>query len=316
MGGWFPVRQELAPVPVCNETLEQRALLRNLFRRVSDLFAGGGEATDELFDELEEVLIASDLSARVAALIVERLRSAVREQRVRTADGVREALRTLIAQMLSEHAAPLAVQAPEPPLLYLIVGVNGTGKTTTIAKLAARFQKQKKSVMLAAADTFRAAAIDQLEVWAQRLGTDIVRHQHGGDPAAVLFDSIRAARARNVGVVIADTAGRLHTQRNLMEELKKVDRVVQKELGRAPDETLLVLDATTGQNALNQAQQFKEAIGITGIVMTKLDGTAKGGMIITIAEEMQLPIKLIGVGEKAEDLRDFDPKEFAGWLLP
>jgi fused signal recognition particle receptor len=218
--------------------------------------------------------------------------------------------------MLSEHAAPLAAQASEPPLLYLIVGVNGTGKTTTIAKLAARFQKEKRSVMLAAADTFRPGAIDQLEVWAQRLGTEIVRHQPGGDPAAVLFDSIRAARARNIGVVIADTAGRLHTKRNLMEELKKVDRVVQKELGRAPDETLLVLDATTGQNALNQAQEFKEAIGLTGIVMTKLDGTAKGGMIITIAEEMQLPIKLIGVGEKAEDLRDFDPKEFAGWLLP
>ena len=196
-----------------------------------------------------------------------------------------------------------------------VVGVNGTGKTTTIAKLAAKFQKQKKTVMLAAADTFRAAAIDQLEVWAQRLGTEIVRHQPGGDPAAVLFDSIRAARARNVGVVIADTAGRLHTQRNLMEELKKVDRVVQKELGRAPDETLLVLDATTGQNALTQAQQFKEAIGLTGIVMTKLDGTAKGGMIITIAEEMQLPIKLIGVGEKAEDIEPFDPDKFVDALI-
>jgi fused signal recognition particle receptor len=291
-------------------------LLRNLFRRVSDLFAGAGEATDELFDELEEVLIASDLSARVASLVVERLRLAAKEQRVRTADGVREALRALIAQMLSQHTAPLASQAPEPPLLYLIVGVNGTGKTTTIAKLAARFQKQKKSVMLAAADTFRAAAIDQLEVWAQRLGAEIVRHQPGGDPAAVLFDSIRAARARNIDVVIADTAGRLHTKRNLMEELKKVGRVVQKELGRAPDETLLVLDATTGQNALNQAQEFAEAIGLTGIVMAKLDGTAKGGMLITIAEEMQLPIKLIGVGEKAEDLRDFDPQEFAGWLFP
>ena len=291
-------------------------MLRNLFRRVSDLFAGAGEATDELFDELEEVLIASDLSARVAGLIAERLRGAVRDQRIRTADGVRDALRSLIAAMLSEHTAPLAIQAPAPPLLYLIVGVNGTGKTTTIAKLAARFQRQRKTVLLAAADTFRAAAIDQLEVWAERLKADIVRHQPGGDPAAVLFDSIRAARARSIEIVIADTAGRLHTQRNLMEELKKVDRVVRKELGRAPDETLLVLDATTGQNALTQAQEFKEAIGLTGVVMTKLDGTAKGGMIITIAEEMQLPIKLIGVGEKAEDLRDFDPQEFAGWLLP
>ena len=291
-------------------------MLRNLFRRVSDLFAGAGEVTDELFDELEEVLIASDLSGRVAALIVERLRAAAREQRIRTADGVRGALRSLITDMLAAHAAPLAIQAAEPPLLYLVVGVNGTGKTTTIAKLAARYQKQKKSVLLAAADTFRAAAIDQLEVWAQRLGADIVRHQPGGDPAAVLFDSIRAARARNTDIVIADTAGRLHTKRNLMEELKKMDRVVRKELGRAPDETLLVLDATTGQNALTQAQEFKEATGLTGVVMTKLDGTAKGGMIITIAEEMQLPIKLIGVGEKAEDLQDFSPQEFAGWLLP
>ena len=291
-------------------------MLRNLFRRVSDLFAGAGEVTDELFDELEEVLIASDLSGRVAALIVERLRAAAREQRIRTADGVRGALRSLITDMLAAHAAPLATQAAEPPLLYLVVGVNGTGKTTTIAKLAARYQKQKKSVLLAAADTFRAAAIDQLEVWAQRLGADIVRHQPGGDPAAVLFDSIRAARARNTDIVIADTAGRLHTKRNLMEELKKMDRVVRKELGRAPDETLLVLDATTGQNALTQAQEFKEATGLTGVVMTKLDGTAKGGMIITIAEEMQLPIKLIGVGEKAEDLQDFSPQEFAGWLLP
>jgi len=208
-------------------------LLRNLFRRVSDLFAGAGEATDELFDELEEVLIASDLSARVAGLIAERLRGAVRDQRIRTADGVRDALRSLIAAMLSEHTAPLAIQAPAPPLLYLIVGVNGTGKTTTIAKLAARFQRQRKTVLLAAADTFRAAAIDQLEVWAERLKADIVRHQPGGDPAAVLFDSIRAARARSIEIVIADTAGRLHTQRNLMEELKKVDRVVRKELGHA-----------------------------------------------------------------------------------
>jgi len=291
-------------------------LLSNLFRRVSELFAGAGEATDELFDELEEVLIASDISTRVASLMVERLRKEVRDQRVRAAEGVRSALRQQIAAMLSAQAAPLVVRAPEPPLFYLMVGVNGTGKTTTIAKLAARFQRQGRKVLLAAADTFRAGAIEQLQVWAERLRTEFVRHQPGGDPAAVLFDSMHAARARGIDVVIADTAGRLHTKRNLMEELKKVDRVVRKELGRAPDETLLVLDATTGQNALVQAQQFKEAIGLTGTVMTKLDGTAKGGMLITISEEMQLPVKLIGVGEKPEDLRDFDPQEFAGWLLP
>jgi len=291
-------------------------LLRNLFRRVADLFAGSGEATDALFDELEEVLIASDVSAKVSALIVGRLREAVREEGVRTVDGVKEILRGQLAEMLARHVAPLTLTAPEAPLLYLIVGVNGTGKTTTIAKLAARFQKQGKTVLLAAADTFRAAAIDQLQVWADRLGADLVRHQPGGDPAAVLFDSIRAAQARGTDIVIADTAGRLHTKRNLMEELKKVSRVVERELGRPADETLLVLDATTGQNALTQAQQFQEATGLTGVVLTKLDGTAKGGTLLTISEELCLPIKLIGVGEKVEDLEDFDPQEFAGMLVP
>jgi fused signal recognition particle receptor len=291
-------------------------LLRNLFRRVGELFAGVGEATDELFDELEEALIASDVSARVSALIVQRLRDTVREQRIRTGDGVRAALRAQIADMLAEHAAPLVVAAPTAPLLYLIVGVNGTGKTTTIAKLAARFQRQGRKVLLAAADTFRAAAIDQLAVWAERLGADLVRHQPGGDPAAVLFDSIAAARGRGCGVVIADTAGRLHTKRHLMEELAKINRVIERELGRPADETLLVLDATTGQNALVQAQQFKEVAGLTGAIMAKLDGTAKGGMVITISEEMGLPIKLIGVGEKIEDLEDFDPQAFARMLLP
>jgi fused signal recognition particle receptor len=291
-------------------------LLRNLFLRVSQLFAGAGEATDELFDQLEEALIAADVSARVSALIVQRLRETVRERRIRTGDGVREVLRVQIAEMLSRHAAPLAVTSPSAPLLHLIVGVNGTGKTTTIAKLAARFQRSGERVLLAAADTYRAAAIDQLEVWAQRLGAELVRHHPGGDPAAVVFDSITAARARGCEVVIADTAGRLHTKRNLMEELGKIARVVERELGRPADEMLLVLDATTGQNALVQAQQFKQAVGLTGAVMTKLDGTAKGGMVITISEEMGLPVKLIGVGERVEDLEDFNPRGFAQMLLP
>jgi fused signal recognition particle receptor len=290
-------------------------VLRNLFRRVGDLFAGAGEATDELFDDLEEVLIASDVSAKIAAQMVEQLREETRRQRVRSADGVRELLRAQVEEMLSRHAAPLVVTPPDPPLLYLMVGVNGTGKTTTIAKLAHRFQRQRKRVLLAAADTFRAAAIDQLEVWAERLHTELVRHQHGGDPAAVLFDSIRAARARGGDVVIADTAGRLHTKRNLMEELRKVARVAERELGRPADETLLVLDATTGQNALAQAQEFREAIGLTGVVLTKMDGTAKGGTVITIAEELGLPVKLIGIGEKVEDLADFDPHDFAQSLV-
>lgn len=291
-------------------------MLRNLFTRVADLFAGTGEVTDALFDELEEVLIASDVSVRISAETVDLLRQAVQERRVRTADEVRDLLRSHVAGVLAEHASPLITEPPEPPLLYLIVGVNGTGKTTTIAKLAARFQRKGKKVLLAAADTYRAAAIEQLEVWADRLGAALVRHQAGGDPAAVVFDSVHAGRARGADVVIADTAGRFHTKRNLMEELKKITRVVRREMGRAPDETLLILDGTTGQNALVQAKEFHEAVPLTGIVMTKLDGTAKGGMLITIAEELNLPIKLIGTGETVEDLHDFDPQEFAGWLLP
>ena len=291
-------------------------MLQNLFRQVTDLLTGSGEVTDELFDDLEEVLIASDVSARIASEMVTLLREGVRERGANTIEDVKDILRAHVAGVLEEHAAPLTVEAPEPPLFYLVVGVNGTGKTTTIAKLGARFQREGKTVLLAAADTFRAAAIDQLEVWAGRLGCEIVRHQSGGDPAAVVFDSVEAARGRGVDVVIADTAGRLHTQRNLMEELRKVDRVARRALGRAPDETLLVLDATTGQNALVQAQVFREAIGVTGLVMTKLDGTAKGGTLITLSEELGSPVKLIGVGEKMDDLRDFDPEEYVGALLP
>ena len=288
----------------------------NLFRQVSDLFTGAGEITDQLFDELEEVLIASDVSVRLSGEMVALLRAAVRERGIGTPEEARDLLRAHIAGVLDEHSAPLVAEPPEPPLFYLVVGVNGTGKTTTIAKIGACFQRHGKSVLLAAADTFRAAAIDQLQVWADRLGVDIVRHQPGGDPAAVVFDSIKAARARGIDVVMADTAGRQHTQHNLMEELRKVDRVARRELGRAPDETLLVLDATTGQNALVQARVFRDAIGLTAIALTKLDGTAKGGTLITVAEELALPVKLVGVGEKLEDLRDFDPQEYAAGLLP
>ncbi|MFB3882053.1 MAG: signal recognition particle-docking protein FtsY [Armatimonadota bacterium] len=291
-------------------------MLRNLFRRVTDLLTGTTPVTDQLFDELEEMLILSDVSARIASDTVALVKQAARDRGVRTADGVRDLLRAHIAGLLDEHAAPLEDNAPTPPLFCLVVGVNGTGKTTTIAKIAARFQRQGRRVMLAAGDTFRAAAIDQLAVWANRLKAELVRSQPGGDPAAVMFDSIQAARARGIDVVIADTAGRLHTQHNLMEELRKCDRVVRRELGRAPDETLLVLDATTGQNALVQSQVFREAVGITGLVMTKLDGTAKGGTLITVAHELGLPVKLIGVGEKLDDLKDFDPQEYAAELLP
>ncbi len=291
-------------------------MLRNLFRGVTDLLSGAREVSDELFDELEEVLIASDVGARVAMETVDLLRAAVREQRVREVEAVRDLLRAHVAGVLDEHSRPLVVECAEPPLFYLMVGVNGTGKTTTIAKLAARFRRKGRRVLLAAADTFRAAAIDQLALWADRAGAELVRQQPGGDPAAVIFDSIRAARARGVDVVIADTAGRLHTKHNLMEELRKVDRVARRELGRVPDETLLVLDATTGQNALAQAQEFRDAVGITGVVITKLDGTAKGGTVITVAQEVRVPVKLIGTGEGIDDLEDFDPQAFAEALLP
>jgi fused signal recognition particle receptor len=262
------------------------------------------------------MLIISDVKADIAGRLVGVLQQAAKDRGIRNAEEVKDLLRAHIAGMLDEHAAPLVMTAPTPPLFYLVVGVNGTGKTTSIAKIGARLQRQGKKILLAAGDTFRAAAIDQLGIWADRLGAEIIKHQPGGDPAAVMFDSIQAARARGIDAVIADTAGRLHTQKNLMEELRKVDRVIRRELGRAPDETLLVLDATTGQNALVQAKVFKEAIGVTGLVMTKLDGTAKGGTLITVAEELALPVKLIGVGEKMDDLKDFDPQEYAGELLP
>jgi fused signal recognition particle receptor len=286
-------------------------LPRNLFLRSSVPCCA-----DELFGELEEALIASDVSTRVAVHAVDLMRAAVRDQGIREVDAAKDVLRAHIAGVLDEHSRPLVEDGVQRPLFYLIVGVNGTGKTTTIAKLAARFQRRGERVLLAAADTFRAAAIDQLAVWAERLDVDLVRQQPGSDPAAVVFDGIRAARARGADLVIADTAGRLHTKHNLMEELRKMDRVARRELGRAPDETLLVLDATTGQNAVAQAQEFRSAVGITGAVMAKLDGTAKGGTVIAIAAEVGVPVKLIGTGEGVDDLEDFDPQQFAELLLP
>ena len=223
-------------------------------------------------------------------------------------------LRRVLEEPGTTGGSDLAVSA-EPPTVYLIVGVNGVGKTTTIAKLAHRLQKQGKRVVLAAGDTFRAAAIDQLEIWAGRTGTELVKHRDGADPSAVVFDAIRAARARNADFVIADTAGRLHTRGNLMEELKKIQRITERELGRAPDETLLVLDATTGQNAISQAKQFMKAVPISGLVLAKLDGTARGGIVITLADELQLPIKLVGTGETMDDLDVFKPAEFVDSLF-
>jgi fused signal recognition particle receptor len=289
-------------------------MFRGLFKKIDQLITGRGRIDDDLYDDLEELLIQSDVGVHTTTRIVEDLREATRRNRLSTADEVRQHLRDELAAILS-HGDERLTTAAESPTVYLMVGVNGTGKTTTTAKLAHRLKGQGKRVLLAAADTFRAAAIDQLEIWANRVGVECVKHKEGADPAAVVFDAIQAARSRRMDVVIADTAGRLHTKTNLMEELKKVHRVVQRELGRPADEVLLVLDATIGQNAVSQARSFAEALPLTGIALAKLDGTARGGVVITVKDELGIPIKLVGTGEKPGDLEDFHPQEFVAALF-
>jgi fused signal recognition particle receptor len=289
-------------------------MFKGLFKKIDQLITGRGKIDDELYDDLEELLIQSDVGVHTATRIVEDLRQATRRNRLSTAEQVRAHLRGELSQILSLGDRRLRVAA-ELPTVYLMVGVNGTGKTTTTAKLANRLKSQGKRVLLAAADTFRAAAIDQLEIWANRVGVELVKHKEGADPAAVVYDAIQAARGRRTEFVIADTAGRLHTKTNLMEELKKVHRVVQRELGRPADEVLLVLDATIGQNAVNQAKSFAAALPLTGIVLAKLDGTARGGVVITVKDELGIPIKLVGTGEKAGDLDEFQPEEFVAALF-
>jgi fused signal recognition particle receptor len=267
-----------------------------------------------VFDGLEEALIEADVGVHTATRLVSDLREATRRLRLSTPEAVRQHLRDAITAILENPAAGFR-WSPDPPTLCLVVGVNGTGKTTSIGKLADMMRRQGKRVVLAAADTFRAAAIDQIEVWANRAGVDLIRHREGADPAAVVFDAVQAARARNADLVIADTAGRLHTKTNLMEELKKVARVAERAIERSPDEILLVLDATLGQNTVNQARSFAEALAVTGIVLTKLDGTARGGVIVTVADELKLPIKFAGTGEKPSDFAPFSPREFVAALF-
>jgi len=274
----------------------------------------GARIDDDFYEALEETMIQGDVGVETAVKLVDALRERVEKDRVRDPEVVEGYLRDTIVELLDREAATLKV-SEEPPTVILIIGVNGSGKTTTIAKLAHRFKAEGKKVLLAAGDTFRAAAIEQLEVWANRVGVELVRQQPGSDPSAVVFDAVQAGKARGVDLVIADTAGRLHTKRNLMEELRKTARVVERTLGRPPDETLLVLDATTGQNAVRQAKLFHEALGVTGIVLAKMDGTAKGGVVITLVDELGLPIKLMGVGEKPRDLVDFQPRAFVQELF-
>lgn len=279
-----------------------------------NIFSGfGSELTDDFYDELEESLILADTGMDVTLELVEELRRRVRSEGVKTVEGAREVMVRVIADVLS--AGELSLNLSTKPAVVLFIGVNGVGKTTTIGKIGHQLRDQRKKVLFCAADTFRAAAADQLTIWADRAGVDIIKQQEGADPAAVVFDSMSAAKARNSDVVLVDTAGRLHNKQNLMNELNKISRVIDRELPGCARETLLVLDATTGQNGLIQAKQFKEAAGITGIVLTKLDGTAKGGIAIAIAKELGVPVKYAGVGEGIDDLKPFDAQEFAQALI-
>jgi len=284
---------------------------QGFIEKVETIFTGR-KIDNATLEELEETLISSDVGAKASSVIITALREKAKKGE-NGVDSVKELLKNEMSALLGDPD-PVTVYSAHP-FVILAIGVNGVGKTTTIGKLASRFRSQGLSVLLAAGDTFRAAAIEQLEIWAKRADTQFVKHQPGSDPAAVAYDAIVAAKSRNVDVVIIDTAGRLHTKTNLMEELKKVKRSIQKAMPEAPHEILLVVDATTGQNALRQAEIFDKTIGVTGIALTKLDGTAKGGIIFAIKKDLGIPVKLIGVGEGIEDLRDFHPKEFVEALF-
>jgi fused signal recognition particle receptor len=291
-------------------------MFKALMDRV-DRLMGRGVIDDEFYEELEEGLLATDTSVTITDEILDELRKVVREEKITDPAGMKERLKTAIAKRFGQQEAVglLLAKEGDEPSVFLFVGVNGVGKTTTIAKVANLLRKHGLSVMMAAGDTFRAAAIEQLETWAQRSGAEIVRSQPGSDPSAVIFDAIQSAKARKIDVVLADTAGRQHSKAHLMQELEKVVRVTEKALGRKPDEILLVLDANTGQNAIRQAEEFTKAVGVTGLILTKLDGTARGGALIGIYNKFKIPIKLIGLGEKMDDLKDFKPQEFVSQLF-
>ena len=285
-------------------------------RQMDELFLGKRQINPELLDELEEILVMADMGVGTVQEIFEDLRQQVKRQELTDPDALKEKLKTAIEDLFKKAEAEAGdIKWKPAPFVILVVGVNGVGKTTTIAKLAFGLKQQGKKVMLVAADTFRAAAVEQLETWGKKTGVPVISHKSGSDPSAVAFDGLEAARARGMDVVIVDTAGRLHTQVNLMEELKKIKRVIGRKMPGAPHEVFLVLDATTGQNAVNQAKMFCEATDVTGICLTKLDGTARGGIVASIAHQMKLPIRYIGIGEKMEDLRPFDAKEFVEALF-
>ncbi|HOQ15936.1 MAG TPA: signal recognition particle-docking protein FtsY [Defluviitaleaceae bacterium] len=285
----------------------------NIMDGIDNVLKSFNKIDEELYEELEETLIMADIGVNASIKIMNGLREKVKERKINEPAALKQLLIEEITEILSKGNRDLNIQ--EGPAVILVIGVNGVGKTTTIGKLAHLIKKENKKVLLAAADTFRAAAIEQLEIWGNRTGVDVIRHQENSDPGAVVFDAIQAAKARKIDVLICDTAGRLHNKKNLMEELRKIFKIINKEYPEARKEVLLVLDATTGQNALQQVKLFKEVTDISGIILTKLDGTAKGGIIIAINSEMDIPIKYIGVGEGIEDLRPFNPKEFAEALF-
>ena len=285
-----------------------------LVGRIDALVLGKKEIDADTLEELEEILITSDIGVKTTVELIRTLEQRLGRNELKDGDALRSALKEEIYNRLHTHHCRLEMSG-KTPFVLLVIGVNGVGKTTTIGKLAARFNSEGKKVLLAAADTFRAAAAEQLVAWGDRSGVDVIRHQEGADPSAVVFDACKAAVARNVDILIVDTAGRLHTKVNLMEEMKKIRRVIGREIPDAPHETLLVVDAATGQNALSQARLFKEAAGVTGIALTKLDGTAKGGIVVAVSHEFGLPVRYIGVGEAIDDLRDFDPQEFTEALF-
>ena len=295
-----------------NKISEGLKKTRDSLGQLFDGVFSGGSVDDELFDDLEEALVLGDTGAATAGAICAELRRRVKKEGVTDPERVREMLAEVIAEMLRGGQE---LNLESKPAIIMVIGVNGAGKTTTIGKLAKRFKDEGKKVVVAAADTFRAAAIEQLEVWAKRSGAEIIKHSEGSDPAAVVFDAIAAGKARHADIIICDTAGRLHNKKGLMDELAKIGRVIEREAAGSSVETLLVLDATTGQNALNQAREFGAACGITGIVLTKLDGTARGGVVVGIRQELGIPIKFIGVGEQADDLQPFDPDAFAKALF-
>lgn len=285
----------------------------NITKRIDGLLVSFGKIDEELFEELEEILIKSDIGVETSLRIIEELKLKVQKEKITDAIQVKSILKEELVNILGEEKPIMKLDTK--PSVIVVLGVNGAGKTTSIGKICHILKQQGKRVMVAAADTFRAAAIDQLEIWAKRAGVDIIKHTEGSDPSAVVYDAIAAAKARDFDIIVCDTAGRLHTKKNLMEELKKIFRIIKRELPDADIETLLVLDATTGQNAVSQAKNFTEASGVTGLVLTKLDGTAKGGVVLSIKAELGIPVKFIGVGEQIDDLQPFNPAEFTDALF-